>query len=81
MSDKQSSSPFLSFFVELCVPMLIYVWAMPKLLPNAWGRIVEEPWPVICFMYLLAILMGACWINAYNCIRIGLFYKPPESRS
>jgi hypothetical protein len=69
------------FFVEVLVPIIMYVRFMPEICGQIWKNVEAYPdtqwWQLVC-MHILSILMCLCWIECYNCIRLGLF--PPKRR-
>lgn len=74
--NKGGARPFRQFISEVAIPTLIYMCAMPKILPDFWKNVADEPWYVLIFLHVVSIIMCVCWINAYNCFWKGI--KPPK---
>jgi hypothetical protein len=72
---------FLEFFIEILIPIILFVRFMPEIAGPIWQKVEADPstklWQLVV-MHILSIAMCICWIEAYNCIRIGLF--PPKRR-
>ena len=70
-----------NFFLEILVPIVMYVYFMPMIAGPIWQNVESDPatplWHLV-IMHVLSVLMCLCWIEFYNCVLWGLF--PPKRR-
>lgn len=72
---------FRDFIIELLIPTLVYIWVAPIFMGQIWDNVKSDPetaWYTLVTMHVLGIMLGVCWIEFYNCIRMGLFHKKPN---
>jgi hypothetical protein len=76
MSEKKR--PFRGIFIEVLIPAVIYVLVAPMFLNYVWLDVEADPttpWYTYGEMHAVAIALGVCWMQFYNCVRLGLFPK------
>lgn len=64
------------FFIETLVPTILFIWIAPIFLGDIWVNVKADPatdWFTYVQMYALTISIGVCWMQFYNCLRLGLF--------
>ncbi len=65
-------------FIEVLVPTVIFILIAPVFLNYVWIDVQSDPstpWYTYAEMHVVAIAIGVCWVEFYNCIRLGLFPK------
>jgi len=79
MSQKKRT--FRALFIEVLIPTVIFVLIAPIFLNYVWIDVEADPatpWYVYAEMHAVAIGLGVCWIEFYNCVRLGLFAENRE---
>jgi hypothetical protein len=67
--------------IEVLIPSVLFVWIAPMFLNYVWLDVESDPttpWYTYVEMHAVAIALGVCWLQFYNCVRLGLF--PPKRR-
>ena len=73
--------PSGGFITEMLVPSFLFFWFAPYFMNDVWLSVKADPasdWFTYAQMYALTISIGVCWMQFYNCVRLGLF--PPKRR-